>query len=327
VKVLLTGANGFVGSHILDGLQSRSIPTVILLRPTSSRGFIQPHLPGVEVRLGSLSDAASLRQALRDVTHVIHCAGATKALRRAGFWEANHLGTRRLVEAINEQRGQIERLVHLSSLAAAGPATAERPAREEDPPAPVSEYGRSKLAGEIEVTSRCRTGFVVLRPPAVYGPRDREFLRLFRAARNHLGARFLGGVRALSLVYAPDLAEATVAALTHPAAVGQTYFVAPAESTSPAAMTRDIAAQMQTWTVPLFIPAVLLWPLCLAQEGWSRLTRRPAVLSLQKYAELSVPGWVCDGGKLERGLGVVCRTRWTEGLARTLAWYRQEKWL
>jgi dihydroflavonol-4-reductase len=327
LKVLLTGANGFVGSHILDALRARGVATAILLRPSSSREFIEPHLPRVEVRLGAVSDPASLREAVRDVSHVIHCAGATKALRRADFWQVNHLGTRNVVAAVNERSGQIERVVHISSLAAAGPALPERPAREDDPPYPVSEYGRSKLAGEREMTEGCKAGVVVLRPPAVYGPRDREFLRLFRAVKHHFLPRFVGGVEALSLLYVTDLADAAVAALSAPAALGQTYFVSPLETASVQGMTRELARQMGVWTVSCPVPAPVLWPLCLAQEGWSRLTGKPAVLSLQKYAELTVPGWVCDGSKLERELGSMCATRWREGLAKTLAWYNDQHWL
>jgi dihydroflavonol-4-reductase len=132
---------------------------------------------------GSLSDPQSLDAALRDVTHVIHCAGCTKALRNSEFYEVNQAGTRNVVEAVNRQQGRIQRLVHLSSLAAGGPASPDQPAREDDLPHPVSEYGRSKLAGEREVQDACKTEYVILRPPAVYGPRDEAFLPLFKAVK------------------------------------------------------------------------------------------------------------------------------------------------
>lgn len=327
MKVLLTGANGFVGSHILDSLRARGIPTAVLLRPTADRRFIENHLPHVEVRTGSIGDQPSLGAALEDITHVIHCAGCTKALRAEGFHEVNHRGARNVVEAVNQRPGQIQRLVHISSLAAGRPALPDRPAREDDPPGPVSEYGRSKLAGELEVRNDCKSEYVVLRPPAVYGPRDGEFLRLFKAVQAHLRPRMGGGRQALSFVFVKDLAEAAVTCLAHPAAAGKIFYVASPEILTAVAMADEIAAQMKTWTMPLPLPMAALWPVCLFQEVISRLSRKPNVLSLQKFAELRAAGWVCDPGRLRQELDVVCSTTLRSGIAETLAWYRQQAWL
>ena len=327
MKVLLTGANGFVGSHLLDRLRARAIDTAVLLRPDSSRRFIESHLPHLDVRIGSLEDSQSLDAALRGVTHVLHCAGCTRALRVSGFYEVNQHGTRRIVEAINRSRGPIQRLVHISSLAAVGPALPDRPAREEDPPNPVSEYGRSKLAGEQEVRGGCQSQYVILRPPAVYGPRDGEFLRLFQAVKAHLLPRFGGGRQPLSLVFVKDLAEAVVACLTHPAAAGKTFHVAPPEVVTTGALAGEIASQLGTWTVPVALPLAALRPVCWWQEAVSRLTGRPSVLSSQKYAELRAPGWVCDATRLRQDLGLVCATALRIGIGDTLAWYRQQGWL
>jgi nucleoside-diphosphate-sugar epimerase len=327
MKVLLTGANGFVGSHVLDRLRARGIATAALLRPASNQQFIQAHLPRLEVRVGSLSDPQSLDAALQDVTHVIHCAGCTKALRNSEFYEVNQAGTRNVVEAVNRQQGRIQRLVYLSSLAAGGPASPDQPAREDDLPHPVSEYGRSKLAGERELHDACKTEYVTLRPPAVYGPRDEAFLPLFKAVKAHILPRFGGGRQTLSLVFAEDLAEAVATCLTHPATAGKTFYVASGEVTTARAMAGEIAGQMKTWTLPLSLPTVALWPLCCLQETLSWLTRRPNVLSRQKYAELRAPGWVCDPTRLRQEAGFVGGTTLKNGIAKTLAWYRQEGWL
>ena len=326
MKILLTGASGFVGSHILDSLRKQGLPTVLLLRPTSDKRCITQHLAEVEVRTGSISDPASLRQAMADITHVIHCAGATKALPVSDFFKVNEVGTRNVVSAVNETRPQVARLVHISSLAAAGPAAPDKPAREDLPPEPVSHYGKSKLAGELEVKHHCRAEHVILRPPAVYGPRDEEFLRLFKAVKHHL-LPSMGGAQALSLVFVKDLAQAAVNCLTDPAAAGKTFFVAGREVVTARAMAQEIAAQMQVWTLPLPLPTPLLWPICLAQEAWSRLTRKPNVLSLQKFAELRAPGWVCDPSRLERDTGYACATTLKDGIGETLLWYRQQHWL
>jgi nucleoside-diphosphate-sugar epimerase len=327
MKVLLTGANGFVGSHILDQLLAGGIATAVLLRPGSDRSLIAAHLARLEVRTGSIGDPPSLDAALRDATHVIHCAGCTKALHASEFFDANQAGTRNVVDAVNRREGGIRRLVHISSLAAAGPAPRERPARETDPPHPVSAYGRSKLAGEREVREACRADAVILRPPAVYGPRDTAFLPLFKAVRGHLLPLFGGGRLALSLVYVRDLAAAAVACLDHPAAPGKTFYVASPEVVTSRELAAAIARQLPAWTVPLPLPTAALWPLCVLQGAFSRVTRRPAVLSRQKYAELRAPGWVCDPGWLRHELGFACATGLAAGVAGTLAGYRGQGWL
>jgi dihydroflavonol-4-reductase len=326
LKILLTGASGFVGSHILDSLRKRGLATALLLRPGSSHRFIAPHLSDVELRTGSIDDSESLQRAMAGITHVIHCAGSTRASRISGFYAVNQVGTRNVVNAVNAQQGRIQRLVHISSLAAAGPAQPETPAREQNSPRPVSEYGKSKLAGELEVRNHCRAEHVILRPPAVYGPRDAEFLRLFRAAKSHLLAK-LGGGQTLSLVFVRDLAEAVVTCLDHPAAAGKTYFVAAREVVTTRRLAEEVAAQMNVWTLPLPVPLALLWLICLAQEIRSRLTGRPNILSLQKFAELRAPGWVCDPALLERDTGYFCPTTLSTGVAETLNWYRQQHWL
>ena len=327
MKVLLTGANGFVGSHVLDSLRARDITTAVFLRPAANKRFLQAHLPQLEVRTGSIADPQSLGAAMRDITHVVHCAGCTKALRLSEFHQVNHIGTRHVVEAVNQQTGRMQRLVHISSLAAGGPATPDRPAREDDPPHPVSEYGKSKLAGEQEVRGACQPEYVILRPPAVYGPRDMEFLPLFKAVKAHILPRFGNGRLALSLVFVKDLAEAVVTCLTHPAAAGKTFYVASPEVTNAPAMAGDIAVQMKAWTLPLRLPLAGLWLLCCLQEALSRLTRKPAMLSRQKFAELRAQGWVCDPARLRQELGFVCANTLQSGIATTLAWYRQQEWL
>ena len=111
------------------------------------------------------------------------------------------------------------------------------------------------------------------------------------------------------MVFVKDLAEAVVTCLMHPAAAGKTYFVAAREVVTARTMAEEIAAQMNIWTLPLPLPVALLWPICLAQELASRLTGKPNVLSLQKFAELRAPGWVCDATRLESETGYTCRHR------------------
>lgn len=308
---------------MLDSLVTAGIPTAVLLRPTSNSRWLEPHLGYVETRSGSISDPTSLDAALKGVTHVIHCAGCTKAASIREFYSVNQTGTANVVSAANAAR--IHRLVQVSSLAAAGPATSERPAKEEDPPHPVSEYGKSKLAGEAAVTSRCEVDYVIVRPPAVYGPRDTGFLPLFRAVRSHVRPR--PARQPLSFVYAPDLAQVIVACLQRPEASKRTYYAASSEIASGRMMADEIVHQTGQWTVPLPLNPAVFWPICVVNEVWSRCSGKACMLSLQKMAELRAPGWVCDSSRLKKELGITCETNLARGLSQTIRWYRDNRWL
>ena len=327
MKVLLTGANGFVGSHILDRLLAQQIAVVVLLRPSSDRKFIAGQLANAEVRTGGIDQPAALDAALDGVTHVIHCAGATKALNAAGFFAVNQVGTRNLVEAVNRRGTQILRLVYISSLASAGPATADNPKREADKPAPVSDYGRSKLAAEREVSSGCKCEWTIIRPPAVYGPRDAEFLRLFKAVKSHVLPRFGGGRQQLTLVFVEDLAAAIVSALAHPKAGRKVFFAGSPEVVTAGELAQRIATESGAWTIPLPLPNAVLWLACQMAELKARITKKANVLNAQKWAELKAPGWVCDVTRLHDELGFECRTPLHAGVIKTRDWYRTQGWL
>lgn len=327
MKVLLTGASGFVGSHILDLLVARGIPTAILLRPSSPRRFIELHLTRVEIRTGSITEAGSLESALSGITHVIHAAGCTKAVHSAEYHAVNAAGTTNLIEAINRHLDCVQRVVILSSLAASRPGTSADPAREADTSQPVTAYGHSKLAAEHAVLDKCRADYVILRPSAVYGPRDSDFLVLFKTVKGRIVPCLDGGRQELSLVYVEDLAEVVVESLTHLALGRQKINVAAAEILTSAGMAREIGRQLGVKPIELPVPRALLWIACATRTLLSKMTGRPNILSLEKYPELIAPGWVCDTSKLQGTLGRQCPTHLSAGVTRTLAWYRQERWL
>ncbi len=327
MKVLLTGATGFVGSHVLDRLCAKGVSTAVLLRKTSNTRFIANHLDKVELHYGEVTDLHSVSGALDEVTHVVHCAGLTKALRVADFYHVNHIGTRVLVEAVNRRAGQVQRLLHVSSLAAMGPVKPGQRAHEGDTPQPVSHYGKSKLAGELEVKQNCKVEFVILRPPAVYGPRDDGFLPLFRTINRHCRPVLWGGIKQLSLVFVNDLAEAIVDCLLHPAAAGKTYFIANREIVPPDEFTKQIAKHLNTWTVPVLIPVPMLLPLFGMLEIIALLTGRATIMTTQKFAELRASAWVCNPTRTQTELGVNCPTSLETGVAITIDWYRQQGWL
>lgn len=321
MKILLTGASGFIGSHILDSLRSQGLNATLLLREGSSKRFIAQHLHSVEVRTGDFSSPDSLMAALSGITHVIHCAGCIRAFRVADFYTGNQLATRNLVTAAS--KAGVQRFVHVSSLAAVGLPVHDR-RNGSGEPAPVSEYGKSKLAAEAEVRTGFPGRYVILRPPSVYGPRDPEFLRLFKAVKGHLVP---ASSQRLSVVYVKDLAEVVVECLSLPGACGHAWFVANPEIVTVRKIGERIAAELGVKTMLLPLPRALLFALCAGGQVGSWLRRKPSVLSMQKYVELRAPAWVGDPEPLHRELGLECRTGLEEGIRLTQAWYVQNGWL
>lgn len=327
MKTLVTGANGFIGSHLLDEMQQQERDVSILLRTTSNTSFIEQHLNHVEVNFGSLSDPDSLQDALDGVETVIHCAGKTKAVKAGTYYAVNGGGTQRLVEAVNDHSSTIKHFVLVSSVSAAGPGTAERPVREDDIPHPVSHYGRSKLQGELAVRADCEVPWTILRPAIVYGPRESDLYLLFKQVNRGFMPLIGGGAMQVSAVYVADLVEAILRVTGKQEYNGRTYHVASPHSKTMEQFLETLADVMEVdpWRIP--VPLWALYPVCIAQELWARVTSRPSMLNLQKIREYEAPGWVCSVDKIREEVEFETATPLAEGIERTFHWYEENDWL
>jgi len=327
MKVFLTGASGFVGSHVLDALIAGRHEVSILIRRTSNTRFISRHLPVVRVHYGSLGDVEMLKEVLPGIEAVIHCAGKIKALHSSDFYRVNQTGTRNVVMASNACRESVRHLVHISSLAVSGPGVPGCPAEETGEPRPVSIYGRSKWLGETEIRQHCRVPWTILRPAAVYGPRDTEFLPVFRKVKQRLMPLLSGAERFLNVIYGPDVASAVLCCLQQEESRGKTFHVASEPPCTDEEFMEEIASQLKVNPVRLRIPRLGLTLAAMIQEILSRATGRPSMLSRQKVPELLAPGWVCSTQGMRNQLGFTAPTSLREGVGRTLEWYRREGWL
>lgn len=327
MKVFLTGASGFVGSHVLDSLRAGHHEVSILLQRTSNTRFISRHVPEVTVHYGSLEDFEVLKEAMSGIEAVIHCAGKIKALHSADFYRVNQAGTCNIVMAANACRESVRHLVYISSLAVSGPGVLGSPAEETGEPRPVSVYGQSKWLGELEVRQHCLVPWTILRPAAVYGPRDTEFLAVFQKVKRRVMPLVSGAKRALNMVYGPDVAAAVLCSLMHERSAGGTYHVAAEPPCTDEEFMQEIAGQLQCRPLRLPIPRSALYLACVVQESMSRVTGRPNILSRQKLPELLAPGWVCTTDRIRNDLGFTAPTSLREGVTHTLDWYRREGWV
>ena len=325
VRVLVTGATGFIGAALAEGLVARGDRVRALVRATSRTAALERL--GVELARGDVCDPSTLGTAVDGCDVVVHLAGAVKAIRSREFFLANGEGTLHVAEAC-ARAARPPRLVYVSSLAAAGPASGGRPRSEDDPPAPVSRYGESKLAGERAVRALAgQLEACIVRPPIVYGPRDSELMpQLLRMARLGVVVR-AGPEKRYSLVHVSDLCDGIVAVVDRGRSVGRdgsggTYFLDDGESHSwdEIALAACSAAgrRARVVRVPELTSALLVGGATLV----AALTRKASILSFDKLREMREPTWTCTSERARRELGYAPRFPLAEGMANAVAWFR-----
>lgn len=324
--VMVTGANGFVGSHVAEALLAAGYRVRCMVRRTSNPRFIQ-RLP-VELAYADLQTGDGLLTACFGVDAVCHCAGLTRAPDRATFMRVNAQGTETLAQVCAEANPSLRRFLFVSSQAAVGPSPDEGSfADESEAPHPITWYGESKWAAE---QSLLRMGnklpVTIVRPSAVLGPRDRDFLSYFELVKLRLAVQLGKRERQVSLIYIHDLVRLLVLALESDIAVGQTYFGC-GQATSYSELSNAIARALHKRPLHITLPEALLTPLAMGATVAERLTGRPALLNGQRAIDLRQPYWLCSGEKARQELGFTARYDLETAVRETAEWYVQNRWL
>ncbi len=325
-KALVTGATGFVGSHLVERLLREGLEVACLVRRTSSLTWLEG-LP-VETRVAALEDPDALADAVGGADYVFHVAGLTRARTVAGYLAVNAEGTRRLLDAIERAGLRPRRFVYVSSLAAVGPNPGPEPLDETAEPHPIGGYGSSKLAAErIVLQAAQRLPVTIVRPPAVYGPRDKNFLPLFRTAQRLRLAPMIGGpAKELSFVHARDPATGMWLAARAEAAEGRTYFVASGTHTFREvidALEAAVGRRLRRVRVPAVLARLLGE---LGELKWT-LTGKPQIICRRKVRDMLQERWTCSCAKAERELGYRPSVGLVEGMRETAVWYARQGWL
>jgi len=324
-KVLITGATGFVGTHVATRLAEQGVSIRALVRESSDTRRLAKL--DAELAPGSLTSPDSLRKAVHGVDAVVHLAALTHARSATEYHRVNEAGTRELIRAAVETSPRPGRFVYLSSLAAAGPSIDGRPVEPEDEPRPLSAYGRSKLAGEAACTeSRDEMSMFVLRAPAVYGPGDREMFRFFRMAKLGVVPIPAGAARKVQLVHVADLAEAITRATLEPAE-GGVFHIAESRAYDSGEFARHVAEAVGTRAWVVGVPPMLVRMAGRVSELAYGILGRSSVFNREKATELLAPGWLCETGTARRALGFEAEIPLPRGLAETARWYEENRWL
>lgn len=317
-SVSITGATGFLGWHVAERFRDAGWQVKGIVRPDSTN----PLPPGVE-RVVARLDVRDLSTACAGSDVIVHSAGLIRSAGSGPFQRINVDGTRAAVAAANASGA---RLVHVSSLAAIGPSSADRPNDEDDRSHPVTEYGRSKWESEEVVRREATTSWTILRPGSVYGPRDRQFLTLFR-----LGARgrFLLATRPgakFTLIHVDDVAGAVFLAAQSLGAERSAFFIGHPQPSTASDVLRAIAGAVGRPYRPTNVPALFLTLAAGAGElGW-RLGLNPA-FDASRLAEFRAGSFVCSVTRAHERFGFVAATSLDAGMAATWRWYVDQGWV
>lgn len=317
-SVSVTGATGFIGWHVAERFLSEGWQVRAVVR----RGSRKPVPGGVHVAESDLS-AGGLAEACAGTDVIVHAAGVVRAPNDAVFTAVNVGGTAAAVAAAARLGAK---LVLISSQGAGGEGTPHRRRREDDVAAPLNAYGRSKLASEAVVAASTGVRWTILRPSAVYGPRDRGFLPLFRLAKWGLFPVPTRPEMFFTFLYAHDLARAVQLAAERDEAIGETLFVGHAAPGSAREMLNAIAKSLGRRCRPLQIPRGVTGALARAGDAAWRLGLAP-LIDTSRLVELRAEGFVCSVERARVALGFQASTGLDEGIARTAEWYRAEGWL
>lgn len=320
MKALVTGAAGFIGSHLVEALLQRGYQVTCVVRNSSNLRWIEHlDLDYLRTDLGAIGDG---EVRLRGYDYIFHLAGLTKAVRAEDFFAVNYGCTRNLLQAVASETPGLRRFVLVSSLAAAGPSFDGRPVDETMLPRPVSAYGQSKLKAEEAVHAfEDRMPCTIIRPPAVYGPRDTDFLMMFRMISRGIFPSW--GKSSYSMLFAGDLAAGIIAAAEHEEAVGKTFFL----SDHMVYTNEDIAHEIGRSLGKRFLKVSIPRPLLPIIGFVGQKIDKKGIINRDRIIDFSYTNWTCDPGRAERELGVRSKTMLREGIQWTADWYRTHQWL
>lgn len=317
-RVIVTGATGFIGRHVSQHLVASGAEVRAIVRPEST------HMaPAGVATVRTPLESSALEAAFKGADVVVHLAGVISAVRPQTYTNVNVEGARAVATAARQAGA---RLIHISSLAAAGPAPAGAPHREDDPPHPITPYGRSKLAGEGVVASTPGLRWTILRPAVVYGPGDRALFPLFRMAECGVLPLLGRPDAAYTFVHVSDVVRAIDAAIERQRD-GEIFFVGHPLPVTAAELLERIRSVVGRRVLVIRVPRPVVRAAAVACDMAGRIAGRSLPLNRSRFAELSAEGFVCRVDGLHERLGVAAAIDLAKGLADTAAWYRKLGWL
>jgi nucleoside-diphosphate-sugar epimerase len=320
MKALVTGATGFIGSHLCEELVRRGYEVTCLVKKTSNLKWIEDL--NLNIVKGDCTKRESLLDVVDDYDYIFHLAGLTKARSGDEFFHINTKGTENLIKVISERKTKLKRFIYLSSLAAVGPCKSGVPIQEDTFPSPVSDYGTSKLKGEKAVlTHKDSIPITILRPPAVYGPRDKDMLVLFKMIKK--GIFFDLGKCYYSLLYVDDLIQGIILSAESKYAEGKIYFLSDTKFYTGKEIAMAISSALDVRAMSLKVPKFAMPFFAIIGE----IINKQGIINRDRIKDFRHTYWICDPQKAREELGFEPKVGLKEGIKWTADWYRIHRWL
>jgi dihydroflavonol-4-reductase len=322
ILVALTGGTGFVGSHVADALLAAGFRVRALVRRPSERSWLTG--TDVEIVKGDVRDPESLPVLVDGASAIVHAAGKTSAKNEAEYMASNAAGTENVAAAARAHAPEAH-FVLVSSQAAGGPCSGSSPVQAGDPPHPVSSYGRSKLAAEGAV-KKSDVPYTILRPCAVYGPRETAIRDLFVAASRGVVPVLAFGRPRIHLVYGPDVGAA-VAGVLRRGPRQETFYAAHPEVLGYGTIAEILADLPSRRPVRLPVPAGMIRAAGHIVGAVSWFGKGPPVFNAEKANEMLQDSWLCDVADAQVALGEPFKTDFRTGARLTWEWYLSRGWV
>ena len=330
MKILITGASGFIGSFIVEEALKRGLETWAAVRGSSSKAYLQDER--INLITLNLSSREQLVEQLRphQFDYVVHAAGVTKCIDKRDFRRINTEGTKNLVQALQQLQMPLKRFVYLSSLSVFGAIREQQPyeeIRETDTPQPNTEYGRSKLEAEQWLDTLKDFPYVILRPTGVYGPRERDYFLMAKSIKGH--SDFAVGYKRqdITFVYVSDVVQAVFLAIEK-GQTGRKYFLSDGEVYQSTTFSDLIHEELgRPWWIRITAPVWVLRIVTFFGEHIGRMTGKISALNNDKYNILRQRNWRCDIQPAIDELGYQPQVKLKEGVRRSIKWYKEQGWL
>lgn len=325
MQVLITGSTGFIGSHLTERLHEKGYRLKCLVRKSSDLGWIK-NLP-IEYAYGDYSDVNSLKSAVSGVDYIYHTAGVTKSKTKSGYFEGNHIALRNMLQAVIESNNNLKRFIHISSGTATGPSVNGDPLKEEAPFHPITTYGISKMEAEKECLRLMdKIPITIVRPPAVYGPRDKDVFEFFNTMNKGLQPMIGFKDTYVSLIHVKDLIDGIILAGESPKAVGQTYFISSERYYNWKELGEITAHIMNKKVLRVRIPKLIIYVIGFFAEFISIFSSKPALINIEKARDMVQDAWTFSVDKARRELGFRESITIEDGIRETVNWYREHGW-
>lgn len=323
MRVLLTGATGFVGSHIVEELFSNNHTVVATIRKSSDLKWIKDY--PVQFEYCSLNDEEQLSKLISTVDVIVHCAGVVRALNWNGYYNTNVIGTQKLVQAALKNKKNIKKFIYISSQAAMGPSQTETPKTLTEKENPVSNYGKSKLLAEQEVKKlEGQIPYTIIRPASVYGPRDKDIFIFFNLVKHHLKPN-THTKRFIQLVFVKDIAKAISVALNNENTNNKTYYLCDGNIYTWKDVATTIATSNNIKTMPIVLFDFIFKTVASFYEIVAKITKKPQVLSKEKIVEMLQTYWTANNSDIIKDTNFEF-TKLENGAKITYNWYLSNKY-